>query len=71
VKVDDLSHRVERLDMLCRGLAQEITFVRRDDDPMLYAERKTYLTTLSNVLSGIQEARVTLAKACQRLNGLP
>jgi hypothetical protein len=36
---------------------------------MLYTERQQYLTAVRSVLQGAEEARVTLAKARQRLDG--
>ena len=42
----DLSVRVERLDQLSRGLAKEETLIRQCNDPLLYLERKAYLTAI-------------------------
>jgi hypothetical protein len=63
----DLSARVERLDQLSRGLAKEVILVRQGDDPLLYLERKAYLGGIQDALAGVEAARVTLAKARQRL----
>jgi hypothetical protein len=68
VTIADLSARVRRLDQLSRGLARELTIIRTADDPMLYLERRAYLMAMHNTLKAIEDARVTLAKACQRLN---
>jgi hypothetical protein len=67
VTLADLSARVRRLDQLSRGRARELTIIRRAKDPMLYLERRAYLMAMVSVLRAIEEARVTLAKACQRL----
>jgi hypothetical protein len=47
----------------------EISQIAKADDPMLYVERREYLTALRQVLNGVEGARVTLAKARQRLDG--
>jgi hypothetical protein len=37
------------------------------NDPLLYLERRAYLGAIRHVLAGVEEARVVLAKARQRL----
>jgi hypothetical protein len=69
MNLSDLSARVERLDQLSRGLAKEVILIRQGDDPLLYLERKAYLGAIQDALSGVEAARVTLAKARQRLLG--
>jgi hypothetical protein len=66
---NQIAPRVERLDQLSRGLALEISLIRAANNPMLYLERKTYLSAMGDALQGIESARVVLAVACQRLNG--
>ena len=63
-----ISARVRRLDQLYRGLAREIIIVDTADDPMLYLERRAYLDALLATVRGVEAARVTLAKARQRLD---
>lgn len=63
----DLAARVRRLDQLSRGLAKEVSLWKSGDDPLLYLERRTYLTGIQDALAGIETARVALAKARQRL----
>ena len=63
-----------RLEELSRGFAKEEVRVRECDDPLLYVERLAYLTALRLALSGVEGARVALAKALQRIEdaaGLP
>jgi hypothetical protein len=62
-----IAARVGRLDDLARDLAKEMTLTREADDPLLYAERKAYRDALGRALSGVEEARVALARARQRL----
>jgi hypothetical protein len=65
----DIAARVRRLDQLSRGLMKEISQVAKADDPLLHVERCEYLTAMRQALSGIEGARVTLARARQRLGG--
>jgi hypothetical protein len=60
---------VRRLDEPGRGVAKEIVLVREDDDPLLYVERKAYLAALGRILAGVEETRVVLARARERLEG--
>lgn len=65
--IDDLRKRVERLEMLAKGLAKEKAVIREADDPLLYLERRKYLCALDDALHGVDSARVALAKALIRL----
>jgi hypothetical protein len=69
VTLQAIAARVGRLDELARGLAKELTLTRQADDPLVYVERKAYRDALGRVLSGVEEARVVLARARQRLEG--
>jgi len=67
MNLNDLEARVQRLDQLSCGLAKEGILVEKCNDPLLYRERQDYLAAIRAALSGIEGARVALAKACQRL----
>ena len=69
MNLTDLESRVERLDQLSRGLAKEEILWNECNDPLLYRERQDYLAAIRAALSGVECARVTLAKARQRLRG--
>jgi hypothetical protein len=56
--------RIRRPDQLSRGLAQEIQLVERADDPMLYVERKVYLTAIRTVRAGIFGPGKVLCGSC-------
>jgi hypothetical protein len=56
MNLHDLSARVERLDQLSRGLTKETVLVRQCNDPLLYLERKGYLTAIQDALSGVEAA---------------
>jgi hypothetical protein len=64
---DDLERRVERLEVLAKGLGKEVYLWRQADDPLLYLERRKYLCALQDALFGVEGARVALAKALARL----
>jgi hypothetical protein len=63
----DLTAAVRHLDELTRGLAKEIVLWKKCDDALLYLERRAYLGAIRDALAGVEEARVVLAKARQRL----
>jgi hypothetical protein len=67
VNTDGIKQRVQRLDELSRGLAKEVVLMRAANDPLLYLERKAYLTAIQDALAGVEGARVALARARQRL----
>jgi hypothetical protein len=69
VDLHDLTGRVARLDQLSCGLGKEIVRWWKRDDPLLYLERKELLAALDHTLTGVERARVALAKACRRLHG--
>jgi hypothetical protein len=43
--------------------------IRKCNDPLLYLERKAYLTAIHDALSGVEAARVTLVKVRYRITG--
>ena len=59
----DILARIRRLDQLSRGLAKEIQLVERADDPMLYVERKEYLTTMPKVRASIEDVLAVVPAA--------
>jgi hypothetical protein len=65
--VDNLEARARRLDLLVRGLMKEVVVIREADDPLLYLERLAYVEALRQAVAGLEGARVTLARALQRI----
>lgn len=65
----DLRKRIQRLEKLSIGFGKEFTLWEKCDDPLLYMERQVYLLSLHRALSGVEEARVALAKALDRMRG--
>lgn len=68
MNVADLRARTRRLDVLSRGLAKEVTLWKACNDPLLYLERKIYLSAIQDALAGVEAARVILVKVSQRLD---
>jgi hypothetical protein len=69
VTLPDLAARCRRLDSLCIGLMRECAAIGRGDDPLLYLERRAYLAAVQASVSGLESARLVLAKARQRIGG--
>jgi hypothetical protein len=69
MQLTDIRRRVKRLERLSMGLAKELDIIGKGEDPLLYRERKQYLESMRNALSGTEAARVILARAAQRLEG--
>jgi hypothetical protein len=66
ITLANLTARVRRLDELTRGLAKELAVWKEGNDPLLYLERQAYLKAIQEALSGVETARVVLARARQR-----
>jgi hypothetical protein len=67
VNLPDLAARCRRLETLTIGLMRESQIMAAGDDPLLYLERRAYLMGLQAACSGLENARVILAKARQRI----
>jgi hypothetical protein len=67
IGVTDVVARVHRLENLARGLSREVALWKAGTDPLLYLERKSYLNAIQDALAGLEEARVVLARAVQRI----
>jgi hypothetical protein len=63
-----ITARVRRLEALALALARECQLLRAAQDPLLYAERRDYLKAIGQAIVAIDEARVVLAAAMQRLD---
>jgi hypothetical protein len=65
----DVISRVARLERLSLGLAWEAAVKQGWVDLLLYRERKQYLAAVRDALSGVEAARVVLARAVRRMEG--
>jgi hypothetical protein len=50
------------LDKLAQGLAQEASLWKKCNAPVLYVHRLEYIEGVQNAVSGLEKARVALAK---------
>src|SRR5262249_20360007 len=64
-----MQERLARLEQLAMGLARGVVLWRQANDPLLYLERKAYLNGVQDAIAGLEDARVTLAKALPRAQG--
>jgi hypothetical protein len=64
----NIADRIRRLEALTLALAREWHLLRACQDPLLYAERRDYLQAIGGTAASLDEARVVLAEARQRLD---
>jgi hypothetical protein len=69
ITAEALQTRQRRLEKLTLGLAREVQLWKDGDDPLLFTERRAYLKAIQDALAGLDEARVVLARAGQRIAG--
>lgn len=69
IGVSGMQERLQRLEQLTRGLSREVSLWKEGNDPLLYLERRAYLTAVQDALAGVETARVVLAQALQRIGG--
>jgi hypothetical protein len=69
MQLSDIRRRVKRLEQLAKGLAKEVSIIREADDPLLYRERKQYLTSIQDAIAGADAARVILTRVVLRMEG--
>ena len=67
MNLPDLSARCRRLESLSIGLMREHARIAEGNDPLLYLERQAYLAAVRAAVSGLESARVVLAKARHRM----
>jgi hypothetical protein len=63
----DLGMRIQRLEDLALGLHKDRVAWEEAADPLPYLERRAYLAAVRTAIRGVEDARVILAKACQRM----
>jgi hypothetical protein len=67
MNLKQLRARVKRLEELSLGLAREDLSWRKDPMPVMHSEVALYLNAIYKARQAIDDARNTLAKACERL----
>jgi hypothetical protein len=65
--LDHVAARIKRLERLGLAFAREQLIIAQREDPLLYLERQDYLAALRAAVSGLETARMVLARARQRL----
>jgi hypothetical protein len=68
IREADLWLRIQRLEDIALGLNRDRVAWEKAEDPLLYLERRAYLAAIRTALQGVEDARVVLAKACQRMD---
>jgi hypothetical protein len=65
MNLTDMRARMQRLAKLAQGLAQEASLWRKCNAPVLYVHRLEYMEGIQDAVSGLEKARVALAKMIQ------
>jgi hypothetical protein len=68
IRKADLWLRIDRLGELTLELPRDRVAWERAEGPLLYLERRAYLAAIRTAIRGVEDARVILAKACQRMD---
>jgi hypothetical protein len=62
----DMRARMQRLAKLAQGLAQEASLWKKCDAPVLYVHRLEYMEGVQDAVSGLEKARVAMARMIQQ-----
>jgi hypothetical protein len=62
MNLTDLRARMQRLVKLAEGLAKEASLWKNCNAPVLYVHRLEYMEGIQDAVSGLDKARVALAK---------
>jgi hypothetical protein len=65
MKLTDLRDRMQRLVKLAEGLATEASLWKKCYASVLYVHRLAYIEGIQDALSGLEKARVVVAKMIQ------
>jgi hypothetical protein len=68
MNAEHLIARAARLEQLFRGMCREAALWKKDEGLLEFAERRTYLTAIQDVIAGAEAARVVLLRAKERLD---
>jgi hypothetical protein len=69
LELRDIKARIERLDRLARGLAEEVRLQKGAEDVLLFRVRRQYLRAVQDALAGAEAARVVLEGVARRMEG--
>jgi hypothetical protein len=62
MNLTDMRARIQRLEKLAQGLATEASLWKKCDAPVLYVHRLEYIEGVQDAVSGLEKARVAMAK---------
>jgi hypothetical protein len=62
-----ITERIQRLEGLVMNLAREAQVIGAAQDPLFYTERRDYLKAIRDAGYALDEARIVLVAATQRL----
>ena len=66
MNLTDMRARMQRLARLAQGLATEASLWKKCDAPVLYVHRLEYLEGIQDAVSGLEKARVAMARMIQQ-----
>jgi hypothetical protein len=61
----DMRARIRRLEKLSAGLATEAALWKKCNAPVLFVDRQVYIDGILDAVSGLEKARVAMAKMIQ------
>jgi hypothetical protein len=62
MNLTDMNARFRRLEKLAAGLAKEASLWKKCDAPVIFGDRQAYIDGILDAVSGLEGARVALAK---------
>jgi len=68
IDLKGMQDRVARLEQPQDGLSREVALWRGKQSPLLDAERKVYLNGVQDIIKGLDDARVVMTKALERVS---
>ena len=68
IDVKGLQDRVTRLEQLQDGLSREVALWKGKQSPLLDVEKKVYLNGVQDIIKGLDDARVVMTKALERVS---
>jgi len=66
MNLTDMRARIQRLEKLAQGLATEASLWKKCDAPVLFVDRQEYIEGILDSVSGLERARIALAKMIRR-----
>ena len=63
----EIEQRVDRLEQLVVGMGRELALWRGKATPLLDGERREYLNRVTDVIKGLDDARVALLRSLERM----